>query len=296
MKFLSSLSAVALLGLAAATANATITLPINGSTVRFDGGAMVFGTSVLPTVNSSTGALLTPSAPIQLTAFGNVTHVTNGDNSTPGPLDTGSISTDEQLTFALTNAFLSPTSATVTSSSSTHIKYHIESDIVGAQGGGPTLTLYDKTGVVLGNPATSLNTLSFKGTPYSNVIPSAVTSSATKYLEFANMPQMSAVIDVDFKKVAGVFAQEVFVVQVFLNNADFPITGGSAAPLFSFGVTVTGNQHETNPTVANGSSPLFFEGNYALTVARIPEPASLALLAVGGLLIGFRGRKSTREA
>jgi len=294
MNLLARLSAVAVLGLSAAAANASITLPTNGTTVRFDGGTMVFATSVLPAANPTTGALLSPSGPIQLTAFGDVNHIVNNDSSVPGTGDVGSISNDQQLTFALTNAFLTPTSATLLSSTATQTKWLIESNVTGANGtGGPTLTLYNKT--LTGS--NGLNTQSFIGTNASNVIPGAVTSNSSTYLQFANMPNVTAQIEVQFTKVGGSFSQETFVLQQFQAD-NFPATGGDVAGVFNIGLSVNGTQiPQPGLTVGNGSAPKFISGNYALVVGpTIPEPASLALLAVGGLLIGFRGRNARREA
>jgi hypothetical protein len=294
MKFLASLSAVAALGLTAAAANASITLPTNGNTVRFDGGTMVFATSTLPAANPTNGQLASPSGPIQLTSFGDVNHIVNNASSNPGTGDIGSIGSGEQLTFSLTNAYLVPTSATLISSTATETKYLIESNVTGLNGvGGPTLTLYDKT--LTGS--NGLNTQSYIGTAASMTIPTAVTSNATTYLQFANMANVTADVEVEFTKVAGSFSQETFVLQSF-QASDFPTTGGTISASFNMGLSVEGTQiPQPGLTVGNGSAPNFVEGNYALVIGRtIPEPASLALLAVGGLLIGFRGRKASREA
>jgi len=299
MKFLASLSAVTVLGLTAVAANASITLPTNGTNVRFDGGTMVFGTSQLPAADPTTGILQNPSGPIQLTAFGDVNHIVNNDSSNPGTGDVGSISNvpgdRQQLTFALTNAFLSPTSATLLSSSATQTKWLIISNVTGANGvGGPTLTLFDKN-ITAGG---ALNTQSHIGTAYSNVIPSEVSSNSSTFLQFNNMPNLTAQIEVAFTKVGSAFTKETFILQIFQGN-DFPVTGGDVSNVFNNGVSVDAKMvlGQTGLTVGNGSSPKFLSGNYDLIVGRsIPEPASLALLAIGGLLIGFRGRKASREA
>jgi hypothetical protein len=290
MNLLVRTCAIGLVGLGAAVANASITLPTNGSTVRFDGGTMVFATSVLP----SPTALASPVLPgqIQLTAFGDVNHIVNNDSSTPGTGDVGSVGSGDQLTFALTNASLVPYAVVPLASTPTSAKYLIESNVVGTLGGGPTLTLYDKTLTA----TNGLNTQSYIGKPV-GVVPAAVTSGATTYLQFANMVGVTADVIVQFNKptAASPFTTETLELQSFSDDG-FPVPGGSAAVSFNLGQSVTGNQVPASLTAAVGSTPTYVEGNYALIVSRVPEPASLAMLALGGLLIGFRGRNRRNEA
>jgi hypothetical protein len=292
MNLLVRTCAIGLLGLGAAAANAGIILPTNGTSVRFDGGTMVFSTSVLPSPSSTTGVAL-PTTPIALSAFGDVNHIVNNDSSSPGTGDIGSVPSTDQLTFALTNAFLQPTAVIPAGSGATFEKFYIESNVVGAVAGtGPTLTLWDKTLT----PTNGLNTQSFIGTPV-GAVPAAVSSGASQFLQFANMPGVTATIAVEFNRAnaASPFTTETIVLQSF-SDGGFPVTGGSADVTFSMGQSITGNQVPASLTAAIGSTPDYVEGNYALVVTRsIPEPASLAMLAVGGLLIGFRGRNRRTE-
>jgi hypothetical protein len=292
MNLLVRTCAIGLLGLGATAANAAIILPTNGTSVRFDGGTMVFSTSVLPAPGAN-GGVAAPTGPIGLTAFGDVNHIVNNDSSSPGSGDIGSVPSTDQLTFALSNAFLQVTNVIPAGSSATMEKFYIESNVVGATPGtGPTLTLYDKTLT----PTNGLNTQSYIGTPV-GALPSAVTSGASSYLQFANMQGVTATIAVEFNRAnaSSPFTTETIVLQSFSDDG-FPVTGGSAALSFNLGSSITGNQVPASLTSNIGSTPDYVEGNYALVVTRsIPEPASLAMLAVGGLLIGFRGRNRRTE-
>lgn len=295
MNLLLRTSAAAILCMAAASAQATITLPTNGTSVRFDGGTMVFDTSLDPTINDATGFLNQPQGDIGLTAFGDINHIVNNQSSNPGTGDIGSISSDQQLTFALTNARLAPTDVVASSANNANsAKFTITSNVVGVNASGPTLTLYNKNL----NAAAGLNTQAFIGTDSSGGVPAAVTSGTTPYLTFENMPNVTATIIVRFDKVNGstVFNRRTALLQSF-SAEGVPVTGGSVSAQFTIGEALTGNQvraAEVSETAAGtpiGNDATWVSGNYALVVQRIPEPASLALVAMGAGLIGLRRRR-----
>ena len=290
MNVLVRTSAVALIGLSAAAANAGVTLP-GGSTVRFNPESLVFSTSVLPTINEATGIPNPPSGPIQLTAFGSVATLTNGADS----LDKGVIGPTDQLTFALTGAILTPTGLPVLlSSSPTSVKWAIQSTVAGIGSAGPDVVIYDKDLT----KAPALNALSFKGTAAGTTVPGVVTSGATPYLTFDNVAGLEATIVVKWEKVGGssTFNKRTIELQEFGNSDSFPVTGGSAASLFS--VAIAGNGQQVGPNIVSvasgssvGSDPKWIGGSFGLEVARaVPEPASLAMVGIAsfGMLIRRR--------
>jgi len=297
MNVLVRTSAVALIGLSAAAANAGVTLPSGAATVRFNPESLVFSTSVLPTINEATGVPNPPSGPIQLTAFGSVATLTDGADS----LNKGTIGPTDQLTFALSGAILTPTGLpTLESQSATSVKWAIQSTVSGVGGtAGPNVVVYDKDLT----KAPALNAFTFKGTPATSVVPSVVSSGATPYLTFDNVAGLEATIIVKWEKVGGssTFNKRTIELQEFGNTDTFPVTGGTAAGLFS--VAIAGNGQQVGPNIVTaakgssvGSTPVWIGGSFGLEVARaVPEPASLAMLVLGGMLIGFRGR-TRREA
>jgi hypothetical protein len=180
------------------------------------------------------------------------------------------------------------------------VKWSIQSTVSGVGGtAGPNVAIYDKNLTL----APALNAFSFRGAPSSTSLPSVVTSGATPYLTFNNVAGLEATIVVKWEKTGGslTFNKRTIEIQEFGNTENFPVTGGTAASLFS--VAIAGNGQQVGPNVVTvasggsvGSDPVWIGGSFGLEVARaVPEPASLAMLVLGGMLIGFRGR-GRREA
>ncbi|MCX5659587.1 MAG: PEP-CTERM sorting domain-containing protein [Planctomycetota bacterium] len=283
-------------------ANAAVNLPTAAApAVRFDGGPMVFDTFSDPLYDEASGQVGF-AGPVVLAAFGDLVNIVNANASIPGPADRGSPAVGSQLTYVFAGelANIEIDAKASNALSTTKKSFNISGDIVGIGGrGAALLALFDKsTGV-------GLDTQGLIGQNHSSVPfdPASVLSvandggAAPVYLDFSSITSGTAHLEVTFEKVGGssTFNKRTITVQIF-GAENFPVTGGTAASLFTGGIGFTGNQHlKLIDQVASGSSVgennTWVEGNFALTVARVvPEPASLAMVGLGALLIGARRR------
>jgi hypothetical protein len=282
-------------GLAAATAQADVNLP-GGANVRFN-GVTAFDTSAEPTINVNTGELVNVSggAPITLTAFGSITDIVNADNT----LDQGSITNGQELTFTYTGATLTPQGASLVGGSATSVTYAISTAISGG-----TITLYEDN-------TADLNTAGFFGDPA--VVPAEATDG-TPYLIASSPADMVGQIRITFNRVDANSPFTNYTIEVqSLNGNAFDITGGSLLDenpgllgkkiqanqlgFFSsaFGTTdVDPDGDGPSGTVTiNAPVDALIEGAVQMTIT-IPEPASLGLLGVAGLLL-LSGRRTWRQ-
>jgi hypothetical protein len=284
-------------GLTAASAQAAVSLPSGtGGNLRFQ-GISAFDTSSDPTINVATGVLTpNPSAPpLTLTAFGEVTTIFDAANSNnrtnpypiPGP---------GELTFTYTGATLTPIAAIPVGSTSTSVTYQITSTLSGG-----TITLYDDNG-----SGANLDTKSFVGTPA--VVPGAATDG-TPYLVANTSDTATSTIVIQFFKAtpASNYSSYKILLQS-LNEGSFTITGGSILSTFpglagqAIEASQTGIVNAAFSTVdigggvvLNANVDSLVEGGFNVTTTVIPEPASIALLGLGGLLL-FSGARARRMA
>ncbi|MCX5662842.1 MAG: PEP-CTERM sorting domain-containing protein [Planctomycetota bacterium] len=306
-KILAHTAAVAMFSLAAVAAQAGVNLPTSteATAIRFDGGLTVFDLTVDPTYNANTNEVLLGGG--NLMAFGDVINVVNHATSAPGPgsPDRGSIDPTTQLTFALTGSLTNIHIPSVTTTVAGAKKVHIDADLMGLdQRTGPSLTLFEKDL----NLGSGLNTQSLIGKSTAAVATNAAavlataSANSTVYLDFSDIQGASVSIDVLFEKTAGssTFNKRTVTYSFFADF--FPVTGGSAAGLFSEAEYVRGIQGPKYvTTVAKGATvgndDHWIEANTALVVDRtVPEPASLAMVGLGALLIGYRGRREHTNA
>jgi hypothetical protein len=282
-------------GLAAATAQADVNLP-GGANVRFN-GVTAFDTSAEPTINVNTGELVNVSggAPITLTAFGSITDIVNADNT----LDQGSITNGQELTFTYTGATLTPQGASLVGGSATSVTYAISTAISGG-----TITLYEDN-------TADLNTAGFFGDPA--VVPAEATDG-TPYLIASSPADMVGQIRITFNRVDANSPFTNYTIEVqSLNGNAFDITGGSLLDenpgllgrkiqanqlgFFSsaFGTADVDPDGDGPSGIVTVNAPVdaLIEGAVQMTIT-IPEPASLGLLGVAGLLL-LSGRRTWRQ-
>jgi hypothetical protein len=275
-----------------AVAQATVILPSGTNALRFEGLA-AFTTSAEPQINVNTGELVPPaegSPPLTLTAFGQVNSILDMTNS----LNKGTI--NGQLTFTYTGATLTPISVAVSGggASDTSITYTITSNVSGG-----TITLYD-------NNSATLNTAGFVGQTFTS-IPSEATAG-TVFLTANTPSDAQSSITISFLRPTPTSAYQSFESKLQqLNGSTFTITGGSALtqnPLLAGkslqasqdGVFASGFDTTTvGDVTVNAPTNKLMEGDFVMDTNVIPEPASVCLLALGGVIL-LSGRRQWRLA
>lgn len=281
-----------IVGLSVGSANAEVILPAGTNNLRFEGLA-VFTTSFEPFINVSTGELLPAQAgdlPLELTSFGQVNTILDLNNS----LNKGTI--NGQLTFTYTGAQLTPISVAVSGGgpADTSITYTITSNVSGG-----TITLYE-------SDTATLNTAGFIGDVFSGI--PAEATAGTPFI-VANTPEdAQSSITISFLRPTPTSDYMSFQTRLQqLNGGQFTITGGSALdenPLL-LGQALQASQdgvfnHTFDTEVVDGvtrnvPSNRLVQADFVMNTTVIPEPASVALLALGGLIL-LSGRRQWRLA
>lgn len=309
MKLFAHAAAAALVGLAATAAQAGINLPANVTdAVRFDGGTTAFETTSDPLFNPNTNDVAF-SGDVLLFGFGDLNNINNVTGSIPLTTDRGSVDSDTQLVWGLAaqlNLFESLGSPRINNDPNSKFKkFNLTFEVSGLQGrNAAQLVLMEKNlnaGAGFGSQNIVGKSTLVVPTDVGSVAADA-SSNTTTYLAF-DLLNAFASIDVIFEKTAGssTFNKRTVTLQSLKAEA-FPIVGGDAASLYTGGIAVSlDNLGTIVTTVAAGSEvgndEKWSQGNFALTVGRnIPEPASLSLMGLGALLIGYRGRRERQEA
>lgn len=282
---------LAAVGVLVGTAQASVVLPSTNS-LRFEGTA-VFTTAYEPYINVATGELVSPTeadGPLTLTSFGQVNTILDRTNS----LNKGQI--NGQLTFAYTGATLTPTSVAASGggASDTSITYTITSSVSGG-----TVRLYD-------NNTGLLNTAGYIGQNFSGI--PAEATAGTLFLEAQTPADAQSSITISFLRPTPTSDYMSFETRLQqLNGGQFVITGGSALEAnpgllgqalqaSQDGVFASNFNTETvNGVTRNVATGKLVEADFVMNTQVIPEPASVALLALGGLVL-LSGRRQWRLA
>jgi hypothetical protein len=289
-------------GLMVANAKADISLPAGAQSVRFDGVA-AFDTSFEPFINVLpgdvdgviTGQLVdNPDAgPLELTAFGSITSIVDATNT----LNKGSITNGQELTFTYTGATLTPIAVApaIPVVGETSVTYSITSQVTGG-----TITLYE-------DDSADLNTAAFFGQPA--VVPGEA-EDGDVFLTASTPETMVGDIVITYNRLDSTSPFTTYTIQLqSLNGGAFDITGGSLADANPglFGQKIQANQLglfnsafdtqdvdvEGETVTVNAPVDKLVEGAVQMTIT-IPEPASLGLLVVAGLLL-LSGRRTWRQ-
>lgn len=282
-------------GLVATAAQAAVTLPSGATDIRFTDTA-VFATNGLPTIDVTTGQLLTNNNPVSLTAFGQIEKIVDvTPGQSPGsPPNYGQI--NGELTFSYTGATLTPISASPDAAfaadptNATSVTWTITSKVNGGQ-----INVYDKN-------VANFNTAAYIGQPLAGV-PSGINDGGANplYLQ-ANSPSNAVgTIVISYSRLNTASNYDSFQVLVqHLNGDAFTITGGSilADHPGLQGTKLTASQNGSlSGTIADlTGTPTLTEAGFQLDVHNnvIPEPASLGLLGVAGMLL-LSGRRTWRS-
>lgn len=285
-----------IVGVSVGAANAAVILPAGANSLRFEGLA-AFTTSFEPTINVATGALVPPlptDQPLTLTAFGQVNTVLDLANS----LNKGTI--NGQLTFAYTGATLTPISVAASGGGvgDTSVTYTITSNVSGG-----TISVYDS------NSAT-LNTAGYIGQTFTGV--PAQATQGTLFIQASTPADAQSSITISFLRPTPTSNFQSFETRLQqLNGGAFTITGGSilASNPGLLGKALQASQDgvfasnfATEDVTINGQTVTrnvatnkLMEGDFVMDTNAIPEPASVALLALGGLIL-LSGRRQWRLA
>lgn len=280
-------------GLMAANAQADINLPSGTQSIRFD-GVSAFDTSFEPFIDVATGALLElpDTGPLELTAFGAITSIVDATNT----LNKGSITNGQELSFTYLGATLTPIAVSNPTFTDTSVTYSITSQVSGG-----TITLYE-------DESEDLDVASFFGDPA--VVPAEATDG-TAYLIASTPDDMIGDITISFNRLDATADFTSYTIRLqSLNGGAFDITGGSLADANPglFGQKIQANQlglfssdfdtqvlpigPEGTDVTVNLPVDALVEGAVQMTIT-IPEPASLGLLGVAGLLL-LSGRRTWR--
>lgn len=294
-------SAAVLVGLIGTAAQAAINLPVNVTdAVRFDGGTTAFDVFGDPAFDASADDVRIGDS--GLVGVGDLTNINNITGSIPLTTDRGSIDANTQLTWALAgrlNLFESLASKINAVPNTTSKKFNLTFTVSGINGNNAELALFERD-LTAGAGFGAMNLVGKNSgaapTDAATVL-ADVQANATPYLNFS-LANATASIDVIFEKTAGstTFNKRTITLQKLAAEL-FPIVGGSAQALYTGGLAVSlDNLGSIVTTVAPGSEVgddgKWSQGNFALAIGRnIPEPASLAMVGLGALLIGARRRR-----
>lgn len=286
-----------IVAVSAGTSRAAVTLP-SANDLRFEGMA-AYNTSFQPFINVETGELigaLPTDLPLELFAFGQVNSILDLNNS----LNKGSIS--GELTMTYTGAEFTPISVGVASTDNS-VVYTITSTVSGG-----VISMYD-------DATADLNTAGWVGQPAPATPPGEATDG-TLYLQANSPADTTGMITIAFLRATPESDFSSFEIRLQqLNGGEFNITGGSileANPdllgkalqasqdgVFSSNFDVEEVQipvGEGTVTVRrNAAVNTLLEGDFVANLSVIPEPASVALLALGSLVL-FSGRRQWRSA
>lgn len=323
-KLLASIAALVLGGVIA-PASAQVTIPIPSTTGFQLSGDVLFDTYIDPTIDVTTGRLLPLNVGenIEVVAFGEVFRITDSLDATN---EVYLPATSKELTFSYTGAIVQATTPPTVSwsfngaadlASATRVTYSITSQVVGG-----TFRLWaDNT--------RNFNGAAYKNAVYTPG-PSAIPSTATDgvlWLEFSTPESTESSIVITFVRpdVNSNFTSYELDVQTFNGgNQPFALTGGQlldehpelvgqsvlASQLGEFtrqivNQTITYSAAYTGtlllpdfvelsvgePYLRNAPVNRLVYGAFQSELSIIPEPASLGLLAAGGLLLLARRRR-----
>lgn len=282
-----------IVAVSAGTSQAAVTLP-SADSIRFE-GLTAFNTSFQPFINVETGELISalPSdLPLELFAFGQVNSILDLNNS----LNKGSIS--GELTFTYTGAQLTPISVGAATTDNSVI-YTITSSVSGGE-----IKIYD-------DASADLNTAGWIGQPAPSSPPTEATDG-TLYLQADSPANATGMITIAFLRATPASDFSSFEIRLQqLNGGEFNITGGSildAHPdlmgkalqasqdgVFASNFAVEEVAYGEGTVRRNVAVSTLVQGDFVANVSVIPEPASMALLALGSLVL-FSGRRQWRSA